>query len=103
LGPLECKAADRSRLHTPEAQTHDLLDAISATIINAEAGLNWLRAQPLDLEELRRAFESIARDCRRASEVAVQLQALMSDGRTVDGGSASLNGNSASSLVDGAR
>jgi hypothetical protein len=101
--PIKSNETDRSRLRTLEAQTHDLLDAISATAINAQAGLNWLSAQPLDLEELRRALESIAKDCRRAGKVTVQLQALMNDASTADAGSNVLNGASAPSYVDGAR
>ena len=103
LGPFESKATDRSRLRSLEAQTHELVDAISATAINAQAGLNWLRAQPLDLEEFRRALESISRDCRRAGEVAMQLQALMNDSSTADGEPDFLNCDSAPSYVDGAR
>jgi len=33
-------------------------DAIAVTVTNAQAGLNWLRAQPLNLEELH-AFRRI--------------------------------------------
>jgi hypothetical protein len=35
------------------AKTHEFIDAITAVIGNAQAGLNWLRAQPRDLEGVR--------------------------------------------------
>ena len=62
-----------------EVQIHEIVDAIAAVVTNAQAGLNWLRAQPLDLEEVRRAFNSIAKDGKRAGEIVVQLRALMNE------------------------
>ena len=37
---------------TYDAQVHEMADAIAATVTNAQVGLNWLRAQPLNLEEV---------------------------------------------------
>jgi hypothetical protein len=59
------------------AQAHVIVDAISAALINAEAGLNWLCAEPPDLEGARRALHGIASDGKRVSEVVAQLRALM--------------------------
>jgi hypothetical protein len=74
-------------LRTYDAQTHEIFDAIAATVINAQAGLNWLRAQPVDLEEVRRALNSVAKDGKRAGESVVGLRALMNKLATADGGS----------------
>jgi hypothetical protein len=46
-------------VRTYHAQAHDMTDAIAAALTNAPAGLNWLSAQPLDLEEVRKALNSI--------------------------------------------
>jgi hypothetical protein len=74
-------------LRTYDAQTHEIFDSIAATVINAQAGLNWLRAQPVDLEEVRRALNSIAKDGKRAGESVVGLRALMNKLPTADGAS----------------
>jgi hypothetical protein len=59
------------------AQAHEIVDAITAAVTNAEAGLNWLRAEPPDLEEVRQALNGIASDGKRAVEIVVRLRALM--------------------------
>jgi hypothetical protein len=64
-------------VRTYHAQAHVIADAISAALINAEAGLNWLCAEPPDLEGARRALHGIASDGKRATEVVAQLRALM--------------------------
>ena len=58
---------------TCDAQAHKITDAIAAAVVNAQAGLNLLRAQPLDLEGVRRLLTSIANDGRRAGEIVVRL------------------------------
>ena len=55
------------------APVHKIADAVAPTVTNAHTGLNWLRAQPLDLEGARRLFTSIANDGRRAGEIVVRL------------------------------
>ncbi|QOG20853.1 hypothetical protein [Bradyrhizobium sp. SEMIA] len=52
-----------------------LVNALTATIMNAEAGLSWLSAQPPDLEEVRRTLNTIANDGERMGEIAVRLRA----------------------------
>lgn len=52
-----------------------IVDALTATLMNAEAGLNWLSVQPPDLEEARRALNAIAKDGKRAGEIVVRLRA----------------------------
>ena len=60
-----------------DIQVHEIVEAIAATAINAQAGLNWLRAEPPDLEGVRQALNSIARDAKRAAENLARLRALM--------------------------
>ena len=70
---------------TYNAQAHQIVDAIAATVADAQAGLNWLRAEPPDLDEVRQALISIASAGNQAAETAVQLRALMNKARTGDG------------------
>lgn len=52
------------------AQVH----AIAPTVTNAHVGLNWLRAQPLNLEGVQRLLMSIANEARQAGKIAVRLR-----------------------------
>ena len=72
-------------VRTYNAQAHEIVDAITAAITNAEAGLNWLRAEPPDLEEVRQALNGIASDAKRAAEIVVLLRAVMNRWPTADG------------------
>lgn len=66
-----------------DAQAHEIIDAIAALVISAQAGLQWLRVQPPDLEEVREALSSIATDGRRACELVVGLRSVLNpDSRT---------------------
>jgi hypothetical protein len=60
-----------------DVQVHEIVEAIAATAINAQAGLNWLRAEPPDLEGVRQALISIAGDGKRAAENLARLRALV--------------------------
>jgi hypothetical protein len=60
-------------VRTCVTQVHKMAHAIAPMVTNAHAGLNWLRAQPLDLEGARRLLRSIANDGRRAGEIVVGL------------------------------
>ena len=62
-----------------------VVNAITATVLNAQAGLDWLNAQPPDLEEVRRSLNTIANDGKRAGDAIVRLRALMKKVPTVDG------------------
>jgi hypothetical protein len=64
-------------VHTSNAQAHAMIDAITAMVTNAQAGLNWLRAQPLNLEEVEQALNNIANSGKRACELVAQLRAAM--------------------------
>jgi hypothetical protein len=68
-------------------QTHEIVDALTAAVLNAEAGLVWLRADPPHLEEVRGALSSIVNDIKRAGEIVVRLRALMNKVPTADGSS----------------
>jgi hypothetical protein len=72
-------------VHTYNAQAHQIVDAIAATVIDAQAGLNWLSAEPPDLEEVRQALISIASAGNQAAETVVRLRALMNKVPTGDG------------------
>jgi C4-dicarboxylate-specific signal transduction histidine kinase len=48
---------------------HEVNQPIAATVINAEAALRWLGAQPPDLEEVREALGLIVEDGTRAGNV----------------------------------
>ena len=62
-----------------------VVNAITANVLNAQAGFEWLSAQPPNLEEVRRSLDNIANDGKRAGEVIVRLQSLMEKVPTLDG------------------
>jgi N-ethylmaleimide reductase len=69
---------------TYNAQAHEIVDAITAAVTSAQAGLNWLRAEPPDLEEVRQMLNFIASDGKRAAEIVIRLQALIEKVPTAD-------------------
>jgi hypothetical protein len=71
-------------VRTFDAQVHEIVDAITAVVINAEAGSTWLCAEPLDLEGVQLALDGIASDGKRAAELVVRLRSLMN--KVVDSG-----------------
>jgi PAS domain S-box-containing protein len=56
---------------------HEVNQPITAAVINAEAGLRWLAAQPPDLEEVRTALSLIVEDGTRAGNVIGGIRALI--------------------------
>jgi hypothetical protein len=66
-------------------EAHAIADAITAAVLNAQAGLSWLRAQPGDLEEVQRSLSSTVNECKRVAEIVVRLRALMKEVPTADG------------------
>jgi PAS domain S-box-containing protein len=56
---------------------HETKQPIAAAVGNAQAGLNWLDAQPPDWEEARQALRCIVRDGRRAADVIDRIRALI--------------------------
>jgi hypothetical protein len=69
---------------TYDVQVHEIVDAIAATAVNAQAGLNWLRAEPPDLERVRQALNRIAGDGKRVAENLARLRTLMNKVPTAD-------------------
>ncbi|WP_212401761.1 hypothetical protein [Bradyrhizobium liaoningense] len=61
-----------------------IIDALTATVTNAQAGLNWLSAQPPHLEEVRRTLNTIANDGMRAGKIVARLRAPMKRFPSVD-------------------
>jgi len=64
---------------TYNAQAHEIIDAITAMIINAQAGLNFLRTQSPDLEQVQQVLDSIAHEGKRAAGLVVRTRALMEE------------------------
>jgi PAS domain S-box-containing protein len=56
---------------------HEIRQPITATINNAEAGLNFLNAEPPDLEEVRQALGDIVSSGKRAGDVIDRIRALI--------------------------
>ncbi|WP_407175452.1 AAA family ATPase [Bradyrhizobium sp. STM 3562] len=56
---------------------HEVNQPIAAVISNAEAGLNWLDAEPPNLEEIRQTFEWIISDGQRAGDVIGRIRGLI--------------------------
>jgi hypothetical protein len=57
-----------------KSPAHEITDAITAVVINAQAGLRLLRAQSPDLEKVRQALNNIANDGKRAGDIVVRLR-----------------------------
>ena len=59
---------------------HEVTQPLSAIILNGNACLRWLSAEPPDLTEARKSVERIVRDATRTGEVIARIRALT--GRT---------------------
>ena len=59
---------------------HEVTQPLSAVILNGNACLRWLSAEPPDLSEARKSVERIVRDATRTGEVIARIRALT--GRT---------------------
>jgi hypothetical protein len=60
-----------------DAQAHQIIDAISAMVMNAQSGLRWLRLQPHHSEEVRQSLSRIAADGKRACDLVVRLRSIV--------------------------
>lgn len=56
---------------------HEVNQPIAAIVANAEAGLNWLEAQPPNLERVRQTFGLITSDGTRAGDIIGRIRALI--------------------------
>jgi len=56
---------------------HEVNQPIAAIVANAEAGLNWLEAQPPNLQRIRQTFDWITGDGMRAGDIIGRIRALI--------------------------
>ena len=56
---------------------HEVRQPLARAVINAQAALRWLGAQPPDLEEVRQALGRIVKEGNRASDVIDRIRALI--------------------------
>ena len=56
---------------------HEVSQPIAATVLNAQAALRWLGAQPPDLNEVRQILGRIVDDSSRAGDVIGRIRALI--------------------------
>jgi PAS domain S-box-containing protein len=56
---------------------HEVNQPIAGVVTNADAALNFLAAQPPDLEEIRQALDAIANDGQRAGQILSRIRTLV--------------------------
>jgi PAS domain S-box-containing protein len=56
---------------------HEVNQPVTAAVLNAEAALRWLAAQPPDLDKVREALSRIAEDGMRAGNIILGIRALI--------------------------
>jgi hypothetical protein len=78
------KGQSAELVRTYNSQAHEMIDALSAAVTSAQAGLNWLRAEPPDLEEVRQVLNLIASNGKQAAEIVIRLRALIEKVPTAD-------------------
>ena len=55
---------------------HEVNQPLAAAVINGNACMRWLAAEPPDLDEARQAAVRLVKDANRASEIIAQVRAL---------------------------
>jgi hypothetical protein len=78
------KGQSAELVRTYNSQAHEMIDALSAAVTSAQAGLNWLRAEPPDLEEVRQVLNLIASNGKQAAEIVIRRRALIEKVPTAD-------------------
>ncbi|WP_027554409.1 hypothetical protein [Bradyrhizobium sp. Cp5.3] len=68
-----------------DGQAHEAIDAMAAVVAEAQAGLRWMRVEPLALEEVREALVSIVDSGKRAAEIVLRLRGLVKEVPKPDG------------------
>jgi PAS domain S-box-containing protein len=63
--------------HLTASIAHEVNQPIAAVVTNAQAGLDWLGAQPPNLEEVQQTFAHILSDGMRAGDVLGRIRALI--------------------------
>ena len=56
---------------------HEVSQPIAATVLNAQAALRWLGAQPRNLNEVRQILDQITDDSKRAGDIIDRIRALI--------------------------
>jgi PAS domain S-box-containing protein len=56
---------------------HEVSQPIAATVLNAQAALRWLGAQPPNLNEVRQILDHVTDDSKRAGDVIERIRALI--------------------------
>ncbi|MBW9116464.1 AAA family ATPase [Rhizobium cauense] len=59
------------------AISHDVMQPLVGVVTSGSAGLNWLKADPPDLDAARRALERVVSEGHRAGEVLERTRALV--------------------------
>ena len=81
LRKVQMELAHANRIATMGQLTssiaHEVSQPVAATVINAQAALRWLGAEPPALEEVRRSLDKIIRDGHRARDVIDRIRALI--------------------------
>jgi C4-dicarboxylate-specific signal transduction histidine kinase len=63
--------------HLTASVAHEVSQPIAATVLNAQAALRWLGAQPPNLNEVRQILGQITDDSKRAGDVIGRIRALI--------------------------
>jgi PAS domain S-box-containing protein len=58
---------------------HELRQPLSAILCNAQAGLNFLDSDPVDLEQIRELLQDIERDDKRAGSIITGMRSFLQD------------------------
>jgi len=81
LRSMQAELAHANRVATMGQLTasvaHEVSQPIAATVLNAQAALRWLGAQPPNLSEVRQILGQIANDGKRAGDVIGGIRALI--------------------------
>jgi C4-dicarboxylate-specific signal transduction histidine kinase len=82
----ELAAANRvAILAQLSASIGEINQPISAVVMNAEAALRLLLAQPTDTEAVRRLLACIVKDGMRTGDIVSRVRALTKESATTDG------------------
>ena len=60
MSDAKCQVPLQTSAEFVPTEAHEMIDAITAAVASAQAGLNWLHREPPDLEEVRQALNNIA-------------------------------------------
>jgi C4-dicarboxylate-specific signal transduction histidine kinase len=60
--------------------SHEVNQPLAAVVTNADACMMWLSSEPPNLEEVREAVDSIAREGTRASDIVRRIRAMFTKG-----------------------